>query len=336
MKRKSLFKFLVVTSLFSSLSLAGCNNPNPGEISHVTGIQLNYESYVTEVGKSFALYVSSTSSSEVLTGVSWSSSNEGVATVSEGKVKAISSGEATITARYGNYSASCVVTVNEDTSEDISEDYTPDSEDPDILIITEAGEYTLDRDYKQIYVNAPEVEVVINLNGHTIENSENSPVYVATCDKLELSATKSTTSYIKDTRSIYTEEVKGQGKGAIYVVDGDLSFKGKGTLNIESSHYNGVHGKDDVKIKNLTLNVSAVNHGIRGNDSVEITSGTIIVFGRIESTPSSSVTRTLCSSSTVSAGSHTVNFSSESYVTTLKASKSGCIVYSSLGSASLS
>ena len=69
--------------------------------------------------------------------------------------------------------------------------------------------------------------------------------------------------------------------------------------------------------------------------AVKITSGTLIVFGGIEKTPTSSVTRTLCSSSTVSSGSHTVSFTSDSYTTTLKSSTNGCIVYSSLGSASL-
>lgn len=71
------------------------------------------------------------------------------------------------------------------------------------------------------------------------------------------------------------------------------------------------------------------------DSTVKITSGTLIVFGGIEQTPSSSVTKTLCSSSTVSTGSHTITFSSASYSTTLKYSTSGCVVYSSLGSATL-
>jgi len=113
------------------------------------------------------------------------------------------------------------------------------------------------------------------MNGFTVENSENSPIYVQDCDKLEISATKSKTSYVKDTRPILTEEADDQGKGAIYVANGDLEFKGKGTLNVTSSYFNGIHGKDDVEIKNLTLNVESVNHAIRGNDSVTVASGTL-------------------------------------------------------------
>ena len=71
--------------------------------------------------------------------------------------------------------------------------------------------------------------------------------------------------------------------------------------------------------------------------AVKITSGSLICFGAIEQTPNSSVTKTLCSSNTVTAGSHTISFSSSgtSYSTTLKSSSKGCVVYSSLGTATL-
>jgi hypothetical protein len=71
--------------------------------------------------------------------------------------------------------------------------------------------------------------------------------------------------------------------------------------------------------------------------AVKITSGSLIVFGAIEQTPNSSVTKTLVSSTTVNAGSHTINFASNgtSYTTTLRSSSKGCVVYSSLGAATL-
>ena len=72
--------------------------------------------------------------------------------------------------------------------------------------------------------------------------------------------------------------------------------------------------------------------------AVKITSGTLIVFGGIERTPTSSVTKTLVSSNTVSAGSHTATLATNNtkYTTTLKSSSKGCVVYSSLGTATLS
>lgn len=142
-----------------------------------------------------------------------------------------------------------------------------------------ADEYTfsVSGSYDQVYVNLPDKTVVLELNGVTIENSENSPIYVEACDGIEISAKKNTTNVVKDLRPVYTEDVDGQGKGAIYVEDGDLKLKGTGTLNIFGNYLNGIHGKDDVKIQKLALNVEAINHGIRGNDSVTVTSGAVSI-----------------------------------------------------------
>ena len=175
-------------------------------------------------------------------------------------------------------------------SKESGSSYVPDTTDKQIYFITEdtlsngaydssADEYTftVSGNYKQIYVNLPEKAVVVELNGATITNNENSPIYVLSCDGIDLSAKKNTTNVVRDSRVTYTEDDDSQGKGAIYVEDGDLKLKGTGTLNIYANYLNGIHVKDDVKIQKLTLNVEAVNHGIRGNDSVTVTSGTINV-----------------------------------------------------------
>ena len=169
-------------------------------------------------------------------------------------------------------------------------DYTPDIEDEDIYIINNDNlskgtydsakdEYTfaINKDYKQIYVDASEKIIIIELNGVTIENNENSPIFVQDCEDIEISAKKNTVNYVKDTRPIIETDYTSQGKGAIWVNNGDLKLKGAGTLNITGNYCNGIHCKDDVKIQKQTLSVTAVGHGIRGNDSVTITSGTINV-----------------------------------------------------------
>ena len=255
---------------------ASCNVTVQTDEIRVNSVSLNYETLSLEIGKSATLIATIDPITASNQNISWSSSNEEVATVDKGTVTALSEGETNIkvVSEDGNKEATCVVSVYEEKPEDT---YVPDETNSDILIIKEEGEYTLEQSYKQIYVDAEDAKVTINLNGQTIENNENSPIYVKTCDSIDISATKGKTSYIKDTRSIYTQEDEEQGKGAIYVVDGDLKLKGKGTLSINANYYNGIHGKDDVEIKNLTLNVNAVNHGIRGNDSITIESGTINV-----------------------------------------------------------
>ena len=168
-------------------------------------------------------------------------------------------------------------------------EYVPDPTDETIYLITddtlENGTYS-DTDenytfsisgsnYTQVYVNAPDKAIVLELNGVSLTNSKNSPIFVQDCDEIDISAKKNTTNNINDTRPIIETEYTSQGKGAIWVENGDLKLKGAGTLNITANYNNGVHCKDDVKIQKQTLNITAVNHGIRGNDSVTITSGTI-------------------------------------------------------------
>ena len=261
----------------------------PGEENNVTkGISLNYETLELAVGKTVALKVTF-NSDFTNKNITWESSNTAVATVSGGVVTTLSVGETDIkaTSEEGGYTATCHITTYIKTETDT---YVPDSADTSIYFITEdtlsngtydatADEYTfsLSGSYKQLYVNAPDKTIVVELNGVTIENGTNSPIYVADSGDIEISAKKSTTNNIKDTRPLFTEEENDQGKGAIYVANGDLKLKGTGTLNITSTYYNGIHCKDDVKIQKQTLNVTAPNHGIRGNDSVTIISGTINV-----------------------------------------------------------
>ena len=280
-----------------AMSISSCNvspnNPSHGEPSQnqndtaVNGVSLSYEELTMYKGKSATLKATVTPDTATNKEVSWTSSNTSVATVNNGVITAISEGTSVITVKTkeGGYTATCALTV---IAEEEETPYEPDTTDTDIYFITDstlsngtydstADEYTfsITKNYKQIYVNAPEKVIVIELNGVTLENNTNSPIYVEDCDTVEISAKKGTTNNIKDTRAAYVTDQEGQGKGAIFVNNGDLKLKGTGTLNITANYLNGIHGKDDVKVQKQTLNITAVNHGIRGNDSVTITSGTI-------------------------------------------------------------
>ena len=69
---------------------------------------------------------------------------------------------------------------------------------------------------------------------------------------------------------------------------------------------------------------------------VTLQGGTLILFGGMENTPTvSGMTKTICSSATVSAGSHTVTVNETSYNVTLSSGAGGCIVYSDAGAATL-
>ena len=289
--RKIIYPFIIATLFLSACTPSGSGSSEGGdpvdsdppvqEPISVTGVSLNYTSLNLYLGYYAYLTATVTPDNANNKNVIFSSSDSTIATVNEsGEVYAKAIGDCVITAKTedGDFKATCNVNVSQKSDDEKEEDpYQPDLSDPDIFVITEANDngYTISGEYKQIYVNAPDEDIEINLSGATITNSENSPIYVANCSNIDISAKKGTTNTINDTRAAYVEDESGQGKGAIYVADGDLKLKGTGTLTINANYFNGVHCKDDVKIQKLTLNVTAVNHAIKGNDSITVSSGAL-------------------------------------------------------------
>ena len=115
---KKTFKYLIPTILASGM-LFGCTTNTPsGPVDttvHVTGISLDYTSKAVTVGDSFTLKATVTPSDATNKDVTWSSSNDTFATVSEaGVVNALKDGTVNITATTvdGNFTATCAVTIN--------------------------------------------------------------------------------------------------------------------------------------------------------------------------------------------------------------------------------
>ena len=85
--------------------------PTQPTIIAVTGITLNKSNLSLKVGESDTLVANVQPTNATNKNVTWSSSNDGVATVTNGNVRAVGSGTATITATVDGKNVSCVVTV---------------------------------------------------------------------------------------------------------------------------------------------------------------------------------------------------------------------------------
>lgn len=147
--------------------------------------------------------------------------------------------------------------------------------------ITQAGEYTISGLLKegQIIVDAPEdAEVSLILSDTSITCSTDSAIYVKSADKVKIKSEENTFNEVIDARATKTTDSSSSdeaGSAAIYSTT-DLSLVGKGALVVKANYNNGIQSKDDLSIKNVTLNVSAQDNALKGNDSVEIESGEII------------------------------------------------------------
>lgn len=142
--------------------------------------------------------------------------------------------------------------------------------------ITTDGEYVATGTLSdgQIVVDAPNKEVVIILSGTSISCSTGAPIYFINADSAKVKVVENTVNYVNDNRTARAKDDETEDKAAIYATC-DLDITGKGTLYVKAGFNNGIHTKDSLSLKNVTLNVEALNNALKGNDEVEIKSGNI-------------------------------------------------------------
>lgn len=116
-------------------------------------------------------------------------------------------------------------------------------------------------------------EVTLKLEGVVISCSTGPCITVTSAEEVKISATSGSENDLYDTRTS-TSDASG---GCIYAPC-DLQIQGNGSLTVSSTYNNGIHCTKDLKIKNVTLTVTAENNGIKGNNSVTVESGTTTVY----------------------------------------------------------
>ncbi len=121
----------------------------------------------------------------------------------------------------------------------------------------------------------PTAIVELDLTGLTLSNSTKAPIFVENVgDECVIVAKSGSTNTISDGTSHTDTQTNSEGvtetvNGAIYACD-DLKIKGTGTLIVNGNTADGIVCKNDLKLWNGDIQVTAVDDGIRGNDSVRI------------------------------------------------------------------
>ena len=109
----------------------------------------------------------------------------------------------------------------------------------------------------------------LELHGLSLVSSSTNPITVKSGDEVAIKAKKDTKNYIYDMRAAIDTTDETLYSGAIHS-DVDLEIGGKGELTVVSENNNGIHSKDDLQVKNLTLFVASVDNSLKGNDGVEL------------------------------------------------------------------
>ena len=114
----------------------------------------------------------------------------------------------------------------------------------------------------------------------TLTSSSINPITILSGSKVELKAKKDTINYIYDYRDTVDSSNEELFSATIYSLI-DLELSGKGKLEVFSKNNNGIHTKDDLEVKNLTLNVNCKDNALKGNDSVTIESGNVNLVAKV-------------------------------------------------------
>ena len=115
MKRVNYFSFwLLLTLGISTVVFHSCGENDDDSTIAVTNVSLDKATLTLSIGEDGMLTATVMPNNATNKAVTWTSSDEAKATVSDGKVTAKAAGEVTITAKAGDKTATCKVTITED------------------------------------------------------------------------------------------------------------------------------------------------------------------------------------------------------------------------------
>ena len=163
------------------------------------------------------------------------------------------------------------------------------------FVITRGGSYELKGDLSngQIKVAVPKTEQVeLIFNNFTASCNTSAPLYIESADMATIVLAAGAVNTLTDaTLYQFANPAEDKPNACIYSSD-DMTIKGTGTLNVNGNYNNGIGCKNDLRIKDCTLNVTGVNNILKGNDSVEIENATVKLSGGEDAIKSDTADRT--------------------------------------------
>ncbi len=117
----------------------------------------------------------------------------------------------------------------------------------------------------------------LEFTGFSIKSATTNPITVLSGSEVSIKAKKDTENYIYDNRTAVDDTDETLYSSAIHSLV-DLEISGKGKLSVVSKNNNGIHSKDDLQVKNLTLTVACRDNALKGNDNVEIEGGNLTLI----------------------------------------------------------
>ncbi len=153
--------------------------------------------------------------------------------------------------------------------------------DGNAFVITRPGTYELKGDLSNGQVRvavAKTDDVELILNNFTASCNNNAPLYIASANKATIVLAAGSVNTLTDATMYKFPTGEDKPNACLYSSD-DLTIKGSGTLTVNANYNNGIGCKNDLRIKEGTITVTAPNNILKGNDSVEIEAATLTLKG---------------------------------------------------------
>ena len=150
------------------------------------------------------------------------------------------------------------------------------------FIITKGGSYELQGNLVggqlQVAVSKEE-DVELIFNGFTASCETTAPLYVACAGKTEIYLVPGTVNELTDgVHYQFPSSEVDKPNACLYSAD-DLVIRGEGALTVRGHYNNGIGCRNDLRILDCSLTVSAPNNILKGNDSVEISGAALRLTG---------------------------------------------------------
>lgn len=163
------------------------------------------------------------------------------------------------------------------------------------FVITRGGSYELRGDLSNGQIKVAvgkEADVELVFNNFTASCNTSAPLYIESANKATIYLAAGSVNTLTDAAQyLFPSANVDKPNACLYSAD-DLTIKGTGTLNVNGRFNNGIGCKNDLRIKECTLNVVAPNNILKGNDSVEIEAATVKLSGGEDGIKADSTDRT--------------------------------------------
>lgn len=153
------------------------------------------------------------------------------------------------------------------------------TQDANVTLLQKAGTYRISGTLNdgQIRVRIAKTEkITLIFDNLTAASSTTAPVYIESADKVTVELKDGTTNTLTDAKDYVFNGTDTKPNACLYSSE-DITIKGNGKLIVNANYNNGIGSKNDLKIKGGSYEIKAVKNALKGNDSVTIESGNILI-----------------------------------------------------------